>query len=116
MPVPFEEKTSDAYAEWVESTFESVTSRDGSIALVGACPRCEHAMEYLIASTVTRTWVRRVAGLFGRPPSPPAPGPPPPAPGEEVERMICTCDHEHAGRPADYLGCGAYWDLVVSAA
>jgi hypothetical protein len=29
------------------------------------------------------------------------------------EPMICTCDKEHAGRPPDRRGCGAFWNLTV---
>jgi hypothetical protein len=112
--LPFKVETSDEYAIYVARTFGDVMSRDGSVTLVGSCPRCKHVMEYLIASGgVTRSWVRRASGLLSRAENP-APASPVPAAGDDVEKMICTCEHEHPGRPADYLGCGAWWNLAVT--
>ena len=115
-PLPFREETSDDYAIHAAQTFDVVMSRDGSMALVGSCKRCEHAMEYLIAKDgVTKSWVRRAAGPQNRA-GRPAVALPAPADGENGVQMICTCEDEHPGRPADYLGCGAWWNVAVTGA
>ena len=109
-------ETSDEYAAYAARTFGSVISKDGSVTLVGSCPRCMHAMEYLIASGgVTRSWVRRASSLLGGAGSAAPVSPLPAAGDDDAEKMICTCEHDHPGRPADYLGCGAWWNLAVDA-
>lgn len=114
-PLPFKVQSSNEYAIHVARTFRDVMSKDGSLTLVGSCPRCEHAMEYLIAASgVTRSWIRRASDLLSRAENPTPPSAVP-AGGDDVEKMICTCEHDHPGRPADYLGCGAWWNLSVAA-
>ena len=95
---PYEETTEDSYAD-AATRFGIEQTRDGSIVLRGECPRCRHLMEYLISTAVTRSM---------------APLPVNTASGEDAtEEMCCTCDAAHAGRPAGYLGCGAYWEIAV---
>jgi hypothetical protein len=101
-PLAYEEKTDDRYAEHAARTFTAHPT-GGAITLRGDCLRCEHVMEYLIGDVV-RQWK-----------SPPATPPAPPPEAEEPEHMVCTCEGEHPNRPDGFLGCGAYWDLAVSA-
>jgi hypothetical protein len=101
-PRSYAEKTDDRYAERAASEF-TADSTAGAVTLRGPCPRCQHVMEYLIGDVV-RHWRWRPAA------QPAAPRPEP----ETTEHMICTCEEEHPGRPADYLGCGAFWDLAIS--
>jgi hypothetical protein len=98
----YEEVTDNAYAEHATG-FHIEESPDHTIVLHGTCPRCHHVMEYVISDSVTK---RSVSGTGSGTT---------PTPEPTVEEMCCTCDQEHQGRPKDYLGCGAYWDLVLTA-
>jgi hypothetical protein len=40
----------------------------------------------------------------------------PSAAGWEKVSMMCTCESEHAGRPQDEEGCGAYWNIKLGPA
>jgi len=113
-PLPYQETTSDEYAIHAKETFEIVKTKDGSLALVGSCKRCGHAMEFLIAKDgVTRTWLARLTGARNRVLDP-ALALPALADDEDGAQMICACEQEHPGRPDGYLGCGAYWDVAVT--
>jgi hypothetical protein len=100
-PLAYEEVTEDSYAEHATG-FDIDTTPDDTIVLHGTCPRCRHVMEYVISDSVTKRAAEAVTTT-----APAQDGQP------SVEEMCCTCDQEHPGRPADYLGCGAFWDLAL---
>ncbi|MEV4411817.1 hypothetical protein [Catellatospora sp. NPDC049609] len=111
------EVSDDAFAVHVAGTFDADRAREGSLILRGTCPRCRHAMEYVITSGVIRSWQQQPSAEPTPTAASPAPSTAPSVDtGAPVEQMCCTCDQEHIGRPADYLGCGAYWNLAISVA
>ncbi|WP_436532518.1 hypothetical protein [Actinoplanes sp. HUAS TT8] len=101
-PLPYEECTDAAYAEHA-SRFD-VEQVGRSTVLRGICQRCRHVMEYLIRGHVVRTGGR---WPFSRPQ--------PELPATGTERMICTCDGDHPNRPDGFKGCGAFWDVTITA-
>lgn len=90
---PYEELFLPEYAETAAATFEAEANGRGDVVLTGRCPRCGHAMEFLIVKQVVRDVVS-------------------PAPAPEV--VFCTCRHDHPGRPDEEVGCGATWALEVT--
>ncbi|MGW3788501.1 hypothetical protein ACWD5Z_28240 [Micromonospora chokoriensis] len=96
--MPYLETSEDNFAQ-AASAFLGETTADGTVVLSGPCPRCGHAMEYLITTSVVKGWRARKA--------------PAPTVAQPVEEMCCTCEQDHPGRPVDYLGCGAFWDLPL---
>jgi hypothetical protein len=96
--MPYLEANREHFAE-AASAFLRETTADGTVVLSGPCPRCGHAMEYLITRSVVKGWRARKATT--------------PAAAQLVEEMCCTCEQVHPGRPNDYLGCGAFWDLPL---
>lgn len=94
---PYEEVTDLAYGAHA-ATFEVEQPDPHTIVLRGTCPRCGHAMAYRIIDQV----VRRPAATGGE------------EPASTEETMMCTCGAEHADRPQDYVGCGAFWNLTIS--
>lgn len=99
---PYEEVTDVAYGEHVASTFEVQSPQPGSLVLTGACPRCQHPMEFLITNQVVKRWrpLRTRTAPVAEPET-------------TDEPMMCTCAADHADRPDDYVGCGAYWNVKV---
>ncbi|MGH3947520.1 MAG: hypothetical protein ACRDSE_00110 [Pseudonocardiaceae bacterium] len=103
--MPYEEVTTDAFAEHAAG-FDIEETANHCLVLRGTCPRCGHTMEYRISEAVIKAWRWP---RIGRTPVAPLT----PVEQDHVEEMCCTCDQEHPGRPKDYLGCGAYWDVEV---
>ncbi|MEU3355188.1 hypothetical protein [Streptomyces sp. NPDC037389] len=101
---PYEEVTDVAYGERVAAAFAVRPARPGTMVLTGACPRCDHTMEFLITDQVVKRSHHVPA---------PAPAPAPAATVPEDEPMMCTCEAEHEHRPAGFVGCGAYWNIKV---
>jgi hypothetical protein len=98
-PLPYEFRTSERYSEAV---FRQEPARHGVIILRGQCPRCAAPLSIPILDPV----------LGGRRdfPSWLAPG------GdrrEDATPLLCNCREPHPGRPADAIGCGAYWTTVL---
>jgi hypothetical protein len=106
-PLRYEEITKNEYAEHAATTFSAEPTGGGAIVVRGSCMRCGHLMEYLIGHDVVRVarW---------RPASRARPAPPAAEELEHVEHMICTCEGDHPGKPEQFTGCGAFWDLAVS--
>lgn len=104
-PLPYEECTDATYAEHAEGFAIEQVGR--STVLRGTCRRCEHAMEYIISGHVVRTAAR---WPFSR-----ARSEPPTPPTTDIEMMICTCDADHPHRPSGFSGCGAFWNVTLSA-
>jgi hypothetical protein len=95
--VAFAETTDQSFAERAVA-FEVLTTANGVI-LRGACPRCRDEMEFV--------HVERVYRGFGRSRRT----------GSERDGLVevtCTCTGQHAGRPDDEQGCGAYWNLRLA--
>jgi hypothetical protein len=97
----YEETTDDDYAVLAAGTFTATEIRPGTVELTGPCPRCGGIMHVPV---VTGTY--KSLRLFRRSG--------PPAPAERIEPVICTCAHEHPGRPEGGVGCGAYWLLRLT--
>lgn len=108
-----------AYAEGTDPAYEARSAQeftvretpDGSMLLVGPCPRCRGAMEALIPAEVflsSRTGL--LARVLKR-----AEQHTRVAEDEDVQEvpLMCRCTGEHAGRPSDRKGCGAHWNLVI---
>ncbi|KJE22158.1 hypothetical protein FF36_03590 [Frankia torreyi] len=95
--VGYVEVTDPGFRTHAEATFRQDRPSRGGLLLRGHCPRCGHYMTYYATDVVVRGLLplRR-------------PRPPTPAAGGDLT-VICTCAEEHAGRPEDYEGCGAYW-------
>jgi hypothetical protein len=91
------------YGEDAARTFEVEQPDPHTIVLRGSCPRCHHAMEFMISDLVVRhqRWLR-----FRNSEQ---------APDARMteEPMLCTCKVDHPNRPPDYVGCGAYWNLEI---
>lgn len=101
---PFDPVTDPSYAK--DADFE-VTETPRGLRLHGDCPRCGHEMSYDYVDDYYK-------GVFsgGRTSKPLSSG----ADGEQPLRMLCTCVHKHANRPADEEGCGAYWSVEIARA
>lgn len=96
-PLPYRVVTEPEYAANAARTFVVETYPEGRL-LRGDCPRCGATIE-----------VPLVDEMFSRRP---VPGP---SPADQAEPVICTCREPHPGRPADDVGCGAYWVFVIPA-
>jgi hypothetical protein len=96
-PIAFAVITEDSYAVHA-ATFDIEETVDRTIVLRGSCRRCDHPMEYMVAGRVVKGLG---ADVTTRPQS-------------KLEPMFCTCQMDHPGRPAEYDGCGAYWDLEIT--
>lgn len=106
--LPYVEITEDAFAEKAAETFAVAELARGMLILRGPCPRCQAQIDIPVVTTLFRS-PHSFVGLFSRKG--------PKAAGEddlEPEPMLCTCDDDHPGRPADRVGCGAYWTLTIS--
>jgi len=106
--LPYAEISEDAFAERAAATFTVAEPTRGMLILRGPCPRCQTQIDIPVVTTLFRSSY----GFGGRFL---AKGPPATRAGDvEPEPMVCTCDDEHPGRPADRFGCGAYWMLAIS--
>jgi hypothetical protein len=102
--LPYRETTDAAYADTAAATFTASTPAAGVLMLTGPCPRCATVIQIPVVDGVYKG-----LRLRRREPAPTSPTP-------RVEPMICTCEEPHEGRPADRIGCGAYWLLELTAA
>lgn len=102
----YRETTDPAFGQKAAGIFVASREEDGTISLVGTCPRCGGSMgviipeEMFLANRATRLQ--------------PADEATPHAESDErVIPMICRCSATHPGRPKERKGCGAYWNLTV---
>lgn len=102
-PLAYEETTAPHYSTQAAATFEIRRLGHGMLLLSGPCPRCSEDMEMPVVDTVVRVLGRGVGRLLARQPQ-----------TQEIP-VICTCETDHPGRPAEHEGCGAYWLLVIPA-
>jgi hypothetical protein len=96
---PYEETTEVGYGDTFASTCQVTEMRLG-VMLNGTCPRCTHPISYPLVEKYFR-W----SGVSRQQPSAPD--------GRRVVQMLCTCGENHARRPDDEDGCGAYWNLTL---
>lgn len=96
----YEEVSEDFYAERFLAAAK-VTEDADSVELIGPCPGCGHVMTFLITEYAAhRHWFGfRFQQLLN------------PGPDPEPVPMLCTCEEDHPGRPAEGVGCGAYWNV-----
>ncbi|GAA4205858.1 hypothetical protein [Microbispora amethystogenes] len=108
--LPYREGTDPAFEQQAAATFSATKTADGTLSLVGPCPRCHSGMnvvvppELFLASRtgLLRRLLRRsdhatfAAGA-----------------GEQKVPVVCLCSVTHPGTPPDRRGCGAYWNLIV---
>ncbi|MFI0718269.1 hypothetical protein [Streptomyces sp. NPDC021224] len=95
--LPYTETTDATYPEAAARTFVVESYGAGVDLLRGPCPRCFAFIDIPYFRETIKSGT-----AFGEEPDDPR--------GEPV---ICTCDEEHEGRPADRKGCGAYWNFVI---
>jgi hypothetical protein len=105
--LPYQEITDDSYASQAAPTFTIEESGPGERVLRGQCPRCQAIIEIPVMSSVF-TGMRSLSDLFR--------GGARKGPADSVEPVLCTCNHNHPGRPEERQGCGAYWNFVIHAA
>jgi hypothetical protein len=89
MNLPYRPTHEASYATVSAETFEIDDHGSGVLTLKGPCPRCAAFLEILVSGSVVRTV------------------------GGDPVVVICDCECEHPGRPADRRGCGAYWKLIL---
>jgi hypothetical protein len=113
----FQARTSPDYTHSSARTFE-IIAVGNDIVLRGPCPRCEHLME--MAHYLGQYVIKSIAPSIEAPANPATPPPTAmnaepvvPSPDSSTVYLLCTCAADHPGRPADEIGCGAYWDLVL---
>jgi hypothetical protein len=92
-PLPFAEVTEPGYAERHTRGLRVAGTRSEAV-LTGSCPRCGHVFQFVHPWRSYRSPRRRPDGLH-------------------PVQVVCTCEGEHPGRPADEEGCGAYWLLYL---
>ncbi|MGH3900928.1 MAG: hypothetical protein ACRDTA_22325 [Pseudonocardiaceae bacterium] len=95
----YDEVTDDAYGQRAAASFAAIPIRGGMV-LSGPCPRCTDPMTFPYVNEVYRAIrpSRRTKD-----------------PGTPKLPMICTCEEKHLGRPSGVKGCGAYWNITVTA-
>ena len=103
-PLPYLEITNQGYATLAAQNFTIEEPKSGTLVLRGPCPRCNAVIDVPVVSGIVRSFrlfsVRRPSGKNSA--------------ASHAEPMMCTCEDEHAGRPKDAYGCGAYWTLTLS--
>lgn len=93
----FDEVTDPVLAAFADDC--TVVETTTGIDLVGWCRRCRHPMTYPYPIQVVGRGILPLRR--------------PPTPREHVLTMVCTCTEEHAGRPPQEYGCGAYWNVTL---
>jgi hypothetical protein len=96
--VPYKEITDPAFAVKAAATFTIETYGMGTELLQGPCPRCLAVISIPLFREIVKGGTDEGRLSEDEPTG---------------EPMICTCDEEHADRPADRKGCGAYWNLII---
>ncbi|MET9269611.1 hypothetical protein [Kribbella sp. NPDC003557] len=117
--VPYREVSEPGYAERAAGTFVIENFGVGTSLLGGRCPRCDASIEVPLVDDVFRGDLSGRPGGVTRPGGTSRPGgpggPDGPATRSRSVPIICTCTEVHPGRPADRVGCGAYWIFDVPA-
>ncbi len=104
-PLPYREVSEGDYAQRAaDQNFVLDMSEPGVPILRGTCPRCSDFMIFPVLEDVYKVISpkNQHAALAAK------------GAGDsrdQIEPMICTCEKEHPGRPAQAEGCGAYWKL-----
>ncbi|MEU1787244.1 hypothetical protein AB0H03_12660 [Streptomyces sparsogenes] len=101
--LPYAEVTEDSYAERAAADFTLTEVGPGTAELRGPCPRCGTVIHVPVVSSTYKSFRLSRGARRSSPP-----------PGERLEPVICTCADDHPGRPADKVGCGAFWLLRIS--
>lgn len=105
--LPYQEITDHSYAQRAAANFTIEVPRRGMRVLRGECPRCEAIITIPLPPTMFDGSRWSITGILRRGAAEPDDPPP-------YHPVMCTCDtHEHAGRPEDATGCGAYWNFVI---
>jgi hypothetical protein len=98
--LPYRHITEDHYAERAAETFV-IEETPGGPVLRGPCPRCSDPMFFPLFSDVFRGTL------------PDGTQPSASTTADDFEPILCTCRGEHPNRPAEYDGCGAYWNFEI---
>ena len=101
----YQETTKDEYATFAAQHFAVEEPKPGTLVLRGPCPRCHTVIDVPI---VSKYYSSRQFGIGLRRHRPDT------AVTEHLEPMMCTCEDEHPNRPQGLVGCGAYWNLIMS--
>jgi hypothetical protein len=108
--MPYQETTNPAFGQQAAGKFIASRTADGTVSLLGSCPRCSASMEVVIPDEMflaNRTGL--LQRMFGRTDWTTSPA----ESNEQEVPMICLCPAPHPGRPQDRKGCGAYWNLTI---
>jgi hypothetical protein len=103
--LPFQKVTVDLYAQAFADTCTVIEVPTG-IVLQGICPRCCDTMSFPHLTSVI---------MVGKSQNATADPPNSPDADSTVIKMLCTCRNVHPYRPADFDGCGAYWNVRIEA-
>jgi hypothetical protein len=103
--LPYQEITEDDYASCAAVAFTASRPVPGTLVLTGPCPRCTVIIHVPIVDGVYKSSRRRRTTTAAQPE---------PSATQRVEPVVCTCDEPHADRPANRVGCGAYWLLRIT--
>ena len=101
-PLPYEEISKQEYADRAaRDNFRFEEPEPGCPFLRGSCPRCDDPMIFEIPRSIVYKGPLRMFSIHR-------------SKAETDGRdclVLCTCTHDHPGRPAEDEGCGAYWTL-----
>lgn len=108
--LPFRETKDPAFGERAAESFTVSLVANGTLALVGCCPRCHGSMELV---TVDDVYLAHRLNIFRRIFRGDRSGSLPTVESTREVPMICLCTSAHPGRPEGRKGCGAYWVLTL---
>jgi hypothetical protein len=108
--MPYQEATDPAFAEKAAKTFTASRDADGTISLMGHCPRCHANMEVFVPGEI---FIANRFGFFGRLLGRTGSASSTANNDEQDVPIACLCAAPHPGRPSNRTGCGAYWRLKV---
>ncbi|TDB84048.1 hypothetical protein E1264_26050 [Actinomadura sp. KC216] len=97
--IDYREVTQPDFATRAASDFV-IDEHESGLLLRGTCPRCGEPMEVAVVDVVFKSGQILDSGA-----TQPA--------GNRIEPIVCSCAHDHPGRPVDRTGCGAYWTFVI---
>ncbi|WP_125523893.1 hypothetical protein [Streptomyces sp. WAC 05379] len=98
--VSYKEITEDGYGDAFARDARATPTRRG-VRVDGDCPRCAGQMSYPLVDKVFR--------------SPSPLGTQVPTTDPNVVAILCTCPEDHPDQPDGEKGCGAYWNITLSA-